>query len=188
MRRIQRALDSGCRYGVLERFFPRLVLWRVPSDAADDGPADGGAPGAGASRHHLLPSWSWMSRNHIEFFPRSDVLTESGAIRFGPAPLDLCAEIRVLRCSGTERRGVRLVILGRDGGVVGELWFDACRETEMVKECVVVAKDWDGTCYVLLVEQWKDGGLERNGLYRRVGVGWIKSHCVSNHHWDGTIV
>lgn len=46
LRRIQRALGSACRFGVLECLISRLVLWRVADEADDPSPGDGGGGGA----------------------------------------------------------------------------------------------------------------------------------------------
>jgi len=174
LQRMQHALKSECRYGIFECLLSRLLLWRV------SGNVDGRTVYAGTVDHQL-PSWSWMTRNRIEFFPDEKIrILERGGIRFGSGR-ELFAQIRRLQNCKIKQRGSQHVIKDNDNHDVGELWFDRPASTA-AGDCVVVGMQDPDNCLILLVSKAYDYH------HRRVGAGQIKACCLSKDPWEGTIV
>ena len=164
LRRMQDSLRSKCVYGTFCCFLSRLLLWRV-SNATDSYTGD---------NEHQLPSWSWMSHNHIEFFPEEPIQTPIGINRLG-SDGQLHVHIFKLR-----REQCELHVVSSDDE--GEFWFDSQEECQ-VHYCVVVGKLLKNDMYfVLLVMEIDDR------RYKRLGVGKTRPCYISDASFQGVLI
>jgi hypothetical protein len=174
LQRIQRVLRSKHVHGIFRCFLSKLLLWRV-SDTTKNRAACSG------DTEHGLPSWSWMSHDHIEFFPKEDIHVPANANEFGSNG-QLHVQIFRLHDWVTEQeQGERHVILRDDAQEIGEFWFDMQTKPQS-DHCVVVGKSEENTWFVVLVTEI---GEKR---YKRFGIGRIEPQYISETASDGVLV
>ncbi|KAF7510193.1 hypothetical protein GJ744_007092 [Endocarpon pusillum] len=173
LERIQHILDSEYVYGTFSCFLSRLLLWRVSSitrNAADD------------SEDVNLPSWSWMSHDHIDFFPEESILVPVGINKFHLKQL----QVEVFELLGplveVEHNEGHLA-WHEDGEEAGTFWFDTHEKTP-IRNCVVVGRsksEHNMVFFVLLVT-----GTDEN-RYKRFGVGQVKPKIISKLSIEGIL-
>jgi hypothetical protein len=174
LERIQHVLDSEYVYGTFSCFLSRLLLWRVSSttqNAADD------------SEDVNLPSWSWMSHDHIDFFPEERILVPVGINKFYLKKL----QVEVFELLGPlveVEHSERHLAWREDGEEAGTFWFDTHEKTP-VRNCVIVGRsesEHNMVVFVLLVT-----AADEN-RYKRFGVGQVKPKIISKLSIEGIIV
>jgi hypothetical protein len=181
LQRMQEALSSECVYGTFACFRSHLLLWRVP-DVTDHGTA-----GAGNTKDPL-PSWSWMSHDHIEFFLKEMIEVPSGAVSFNKQQLHVW--IFELQNCDMEDQGERRVLLYdgrqelRDDQEVGEFWFDDTPAKFGIQHCVVIGKSVSNmdAWFVLLVS-----AVDKE-RYKRIGVGRVQPLYISDGFVKGVLI
>jgi hypothetical protein len=180
LQRMHRVLCSEYVYGTFRCFLSRLLLWRV-LDITEDGIACSGEAG------HRLPSWSWMSHDHIEFpqfFPGGEIGIPLNTIGFDSEGQlrKLHVRLFVLRDWGKEKeeQGERHLLLRDNAQEIGQFWFDT-HEKPQIKHCVVVGKFKENIWFVLLVV---DRGEKR---YKRFGIRRIQPRYISETSFAGIL-
>jgi hypothetical protein len=179
---MESALDTKCRYGVFEAFLSRLLLWRR-RDETDGNETD--------YKDQHLPSWSWMTYSRIRFLPIMHILEfpAKGDLRFdAKREIVLLVQVRAFQNCTMGRNGSGYTILDADSKNIGVLWFDMTTNVYF-QHCVVIGmdaeafvKDAERTYYILLVRK-----LCLENQYERVGLGKIKSSCVSKEYCEGEL-
>ncbi|OAL27937.1 hypothetical protein AYO22_03282 [Fonsecaea multimorphosa] len=161
LERIKKVLSSDYEYGTFTIFLARLLLWRVTEkhDATTD----------------QFPSWSWLTHNHIKFFPDGSIeVPTTDILRFG-VERQLHAHIRELDLAEDG---------GSDGREHGELWLDSWTDTPP-QYCAVVGRlrdePWKYCCILLSYDA-------SNDRYRRVGACLVQSRYLSRVYQEGIIV
>jgi hypothetical protein len=183
VKRMESALGTKCRYGIFDAFFSRLLPWRRwdETDGNDTGYKD---------QH--LPSWSWMTYSHIRFLPMiyQLKLPAKGDLRFdAERERVLLVQVRAFQNCTMGRNGSGYTILDADSRDIGVLWFDMTTNVSF-HHCVVIGMDADWafakgaerTYHILLVKK-----LCLENQYERVGLGRIKSSCVSKEYCEGEL-
>ena len=182
VKRMESALDTECRYGVFEAFLFRLLLW-IRRDETDGNETD--------YKHQHFPSWSWMTYSRIRFLTimyRLE-LPAKGDLRFDAKRESvLLVQVRAFQNCTMGRNGSGYTILDTDSKNIGVLWFDVTTNVYF-RHCVVIGMDSDvfmndakRTYYILLVRK-----LCLENQYERVGIGKIKSSCVSKEYCEGEL-
>jgi hypothetical protein len=178
LQRMQDVIGSKCVHGTFHCFLSRLLLWQVSDTITNNEAACSG------DTKHPLPSWSWMSHDHIQFFTEERLKVPVDANRFDTDG-QLHVQIFQLHDSGIEEeeQGERHVLLRHDTQEVGQFWFDTHEKTQ-IRDCVVVGKSPRDMWFILLV---MDIGEKR---YKRFGVGNIKPRdfYISKTHFSGVLV
>ena len=176
LQRMQTVLRSEYFYGVFDCFASRLLLWRIEGTTEYE-------TASALKSVQQLPSWSWMSHDHIKFFPEEDidVLVRRGSI---DSNRRLQIGIFDLFNSQEKQEDDQHIYLQNDNvQTIGELWFDRPGETYF-KSCAVIGRSiqQNELLFVLVVMEID------TKRYRRLGAGWIKSRFVSNVYIDGIVV
>ena len=188
LEQIRLTINSECVYGTFSCFLTRLLLWRVL--ALNDGIPFGQAEEAshGGDPKYELPSWSWLSHDHIEFLPEGKIEVPKDAIGFG-LEQQLNARIFSLKKFSTREKGERHMLLYDKDQEIGEIWFDGDAEVP-IGACVVLGRDakpwyvqdFHQHWYVLLVS------AEHGNRYHRDGVARIKPQYISTTYVEGVLV
>ena len=181
VKRMESALDTECRYGVFAAF-PRLLLWRRRDETAGN---------ETDYKDQHLPSWSWMTYSRIRFLPIIYRLEfpAKGDLRFDPKrERVLLVQVRAFKNCTMGRNRSGYTILDADSKNIGVLWFDMTTNVYF-QHCVVIGMDWEvfakdanRTYHILLVRK-----LCLENQYERVGLGRIKSSCVSKEYCEGEL-
>jgi len=129
LRRMQNTIDSKCVYGTFRCFLSRLLLWRVSNRMENEIACTG-------DNENQLPSWSWMSHDHIEFFPEEEDIQVPIDISSFDCDNQLHVQIFELRNDHVKEQGEYHMVLRDDAG---EFWFDSHQKTQ-IHNCVVVGK------------------------------------------------
>lgn len=187
LQQIETTIRFPCVYGTFSCFLSRLLLWRVLALNNDIpfGQIEETSDSQGSK--YELPSWSWLSHDHIQFLPEGDIEVSKDAISFG-SEQQLNARIFSLedRVKEVEERHI---LLGDDDQEIGEIWFDRHAQVP-IRDYVVLGRDkkawiqqdYEEYWYVLLVS-----GTHGN-KYHRCGVGRIKPRHVSTTSIHGVLV
>ncbi|OAQ58352.2 tol-like protein [Pochonia chlamydosporia 170] len=182
VKRMESVLDTKCRHGIFESYLHRLLLWQHfdKTDKKETNYKDQG-----------LPSWSWMTYSRVSF-PPPDLylkLVSRADLQIDPKRQNiLLVQIREFQSCRMARQGSQRLILDAGSKEVGFLSFDM-DINEHFCYCVVIgikvdkAEDAEKTYYILLV---KETLLEDQ--YERVGIGMIKSRCVSQKFYKGELL
>lgn len=180
VKRMESALDTQCRYGIFELFLPRLLLWRLSDETADNTTNI-------VDKKQQWPSWSWMTCSQIQFLPATIYLRvpNTSALRFDPEQHQvLLVQMRAFQNCTIEKQGSQHVILDENTKDVGVSWFDTTANTQF-QHCVVIGmeeiddcEDAERTYYILLVSEILDN------RYERIGLGKIKARCISKEYCE----
>jgi hypothetical protein len=174
LQRMQDIMDPKGVHGIFHCFLSRLLLWRV-SDTTDNPIACSG------DTEHQLPSWSWMSLDHIQFFPEEDIQVPVGINKINSEG-ELHVRIFELRDYNLDEQGEQSVLSRDNAKKIGKFWFDTHDQTQ-IQNCVVVGKCTERRSfwksdevmwYILLVTE------EREKRYKRVGVRKIRPDYISD--------
>jgi hypothetical protein len=172
LRRIESTLGS-CVHGIFSCFLSRLLLWRVSNttrNATDD------------SGDIKLPSWSWMSHDHIQFFPEEHILVPEGTNSFN---LELQLQVRIFELRNypiVEECSERHLVWRNNTQEIGNFWLDTHEKTQ-IQYCVIVGKSQsEEIVFILLATEI---GEKR---YKRFGVGNIKAHYVTDLSIEGVLM
>ena len=176
LQRMKDAIRSECVHGTFRCFLSRLLLWRVSDTITDNEEAYSG------DTEHQLPSWSWMSHDHIEFFSQEKMIDVPEEANYFDSKFKNQLHVRIfeLRDCYMEEQGERHVLVRDDAQFIGEYWLDTHKKTQ-IQGCVVVGKTEDHW-FVLLVTE-----VSRT-QYRRFGVGRIKPYYISETSSIGVLV
>jgi hypothetical protein len=182
-RRLTSTLHCEGRYGILERFLHRNLLWQRS-----------GVEKMERIRYNNLkvPSWSWMAyQGGIKFIDASfaDIYWNRG-LGFDERRKDaLTGSLgKFWKCTITQE-GPRYIVLDSRGIRNGWLQFDIEGSTDLdVQKCVVVGCEGFAIrsairFFVLVVRP-----TATNGEFERVGVGLVEASCVSRLGGDIRIV
>jgi hypothetical protein len=131
LQRIQANLRTKFVHGTFLCFLSRLLLWRVTKSNDQSSACLG-------DEKQIIPSWSWLSQDRIQFFPAEDI----------KIPEDLSS------FNSKDQLEVWIFELHNDAKQIGEFWFDS--HEIQIKNCVIVGKSRngkfeDGLWFVLLV-------------------------------------
>ena len=189
-KRLAEALYTKIRYGIIERFLHRSLLWQRGGEA----PLKRTVPTDRSRKKN--PSWSWMAYDgEIEFMDiEGEAVDWSQAVQFPNEDLLDCRVREFKECT-IERKGELFVVIDTANGVEGVapndsdddkikgwLKFDVDSSDIKTLKCVVIGRDttWNhssedfrGECYVIVVKP------RRGGKYNRVGVGSLHHTLIS---------
>jgi hypothetical protein len=173
LERMKHVLNSEYYYGTFSCFLSRLLLWRVSNTTRNA--ADG-------SEDVNLPSWSWMSHDHIDFFPEESILVPVGINKFHLEQL-LVKVFELLGPLVEIELSERHLAWREDGEEVGTFWFDTHEKTP-IRNCVVVGRtgtQQNMVVFVLLVTRTDEN------QYKRFGVGQVKPKIISKLSIEGIL-
>jgi hypothetical protein len=186
LQRIGTALNSQFVYGVFECIRWPLILWRALDSMNNEA--------VSASMAAVkLPSWSWMSYDHIEFLDTGEMDIAQDTIRFGIEKQQLDVYIfDVQDCSMAPRSDLQILVNSSDEEIQ-KVWFDSNERIE-TPGCVIVARRRRKNDFLYdLVRDKKEVFVlfvvaEGQGQYRRVGVGEISLQYISQSSVRGVLV
>ncbi|KAH6667670.1 heterokaryon incompatibility protein-domain-containing protein [Halenospora varia] len=179
--RIARTLGCQERYGILERFLCRNLLWQRYDEQKIE------------RIHNLkVPSWSWIAyQGGIRFidvpFEQSDIRWNND-IRFDHWRKDtLIGSLgKFWKCT-IKQKEIQHAILDSRGTEIGWLQFDVEDSTDIdLQRFIVIGRTGKGSSieyYVLVVRPMGSGGE-----YERVGIGLIQASHVSKLKDDVRVV
>ena len=189
-KRLADALYTKVRYGIIEKFLHRSLLWQRGGEAQ----LKRTVPEDRSKRK--VPSWSWMAyEGAIDFMDiASEQVDWSQAVQFPSEDMLECYVTDIKDCTIERKDEVFVVFDTGNGGEIatskdsddnkekGWLRFDVDSFDIRTLRCVVVGRDttWNhsseefrGECYVIVVKP------RHGGKYSRVGVGSLHHTIIS---------
>jgi hypothetical protein len=138
LQQIETTIRAPCVYGTFSCFLSRLLLWRVlaPNNDLPFGQIE--ETSDGQCSKYELPSWSWLSHDHIKFLPKENIQVSKDTISFG-SDQQLNARIFNLEDCHMKENGERHVLLYDDDQEIGEIWFDEDTQAR-TEDCVVLGR------------------------------------------------
>jgi hypothetical protein len=169
--RIARALPcNNSKYGIFQDCLHRNLLWQT---------SDNYTTRIAYDNNHEVPSWSWMAcSGGIEFIEiKSGSVSWVKALAFDTErdSAALIADVGTFRDRPMESKGDRCIILDNEAGWIRYDIEGGAEGSE--NHCVVVGRTEESSIeqqfYVLVVVP-----TGKDGEYRRVGVGKVRTGCV----------
>ena len=124
------------------------------------------------------PSWSWLSRDHIELFPQNSIEISAKTVWFNKLnhkaedKRQLCAYVFELLDCSMKREGQLSVLFNKHRGKIGEAWLDFGQDI-LSRKCVIAGRKSENVWLVLLVSE------SEQAQYKGVGVAEVKFHFAS---------
>jgi hypothetical protein len=185
LQRIGTALNSRFVYGVFECIRWPLILWRALDSTNNEA--------VSASMAAVkLPSWSWMSYDHIEFLDAGVMQIAENSIQFRVEKQQLDVYIFDLQdCSMAPKSDLQILVNSSDEEIQ-KVWFDSNERIETLG-CVIVARRIKNDFFYDLVRDKEEVFVlfvvaKGQGQYRRVGVGEISLQYISQSSVRGVLV
>jgi hypothetical protein len=168
--RIARTIGCAGKYGILETYLHRNILWHASDLKLQK-----------IEHEDYVPSWSWMAYNGgIRFLNEEE-------IHFGPVEWStelrfdencdhaLIADVRVFQNCTMESEGCRYAVFDLSETNRGWIRYDVEDGENLLEEhCVIVGSSENSKDYYVLLVRPTTLDCE----YKRVGMGQVSENCV----------